>query len=312
MDYLGDGLTDPTLNTEQLYGQMALVRSYEERIFELFDQGELVGTTHGYIGQEAVAAGVLNHLRESDIVVSNHRCHGHYLIRTGDVVGLLAEQMGRAGGVSGGRGGSQQLHSDNFYSNGVLGSTAPVALGMALAESRLGTEAIAVLFLGDGAWGEGVVYETLNMASLWNARLLVVVEDNGYAQTTPTALNLAGTFKARAEAFGIGSGEIESNDAEVLYSRFETLVDRVRADNRPHVEVVKTYRLNAHSKSDDDRPGDEIEMWRAKDPLEILGARIDSSTRTRLDEEARSRIEIAEKAAREMDYPTLHDGRSTT
>ena len=310
MDHLGDGLTNSTIDREQLYRQMALVRAYEQRVFELFDEGDLVGTTHGYIGQEAVAAGVLNHLEQRDIVVSNHRCHGHYLIRTGDVVGLMAEQMGRAGGVSGGRGGSQQIHSGNFYSNGVLGSTAPVALGMALAEVRLRTGAITVLFLGDGAFGQGVVYETLNMASLWNAPLLVVVEDNGYAQTTPIAMNLAGSLTGRAEAFGIDTGEIESNDAEGLYSRFETLVARVRDEGRPHVEIVKTYRLNAHSKGDDDRPGEEIELWRARDPLLILGERLDPSTKSQLDHEAQQRVEVAEQTAREMDYPELPRGFS--
>ena len=290
---------------EKLYAQMTLVRQYEERIFELFDEGELFGTTHGYIGQEAVAAGVLNHLGPDDVVVSNHRCHGHYLIRTGDVEGLIAEQMGRVGGVCGGRGGSQNLYKDGFYSNGVLGSTAPLALGMALAEQQKKTGAIVVLFLGDGAFGEGSVYEAMNMAALWKAPLLMVVENNLYAQTTPIELNMSGSLTGRAAGFGIANGEIETNDAEVLFDRFRGIVENVRSGHGPHLEVVRTYRLNAHSKGDDDRPPEEIEAWRLRDPLTLLGERLDADERQELDAVAGARIEEAERAARSMPFQEL-------
>ena len=156
---------------------MLLVRCFEEKVLELFTRGELFGTTHTYIGQEANAVAVLNHLEERDIVFSNHRCHGHYLVRTGDAEGLFGEMMGKAEGICGGRGGSQHLCRDNFFSNGILGSTAPIAAGMTLAEKLKGSDAIGALFLGDGALGEGIVYETLNLISLWKIPLLIVVEN---------------------------------------------------------------------------------------------------------------------------------------
>ena len=290
---------------ERFYYQMALVRAFEERMFELFSTGELSGTTHGYIGQEADAVAVLNHLEAEDIVVSNHRSHGHYIVRTDDVEGLMAEMMGKAGGVSGGRGGSQQLHRGSFYSNGVLGSTAPVAAGMALAERMKGARTVVVLFVGDGTFGEGVVYETLNMAALWQLPLLVIVEDNRYAQTTPIELNLSGSLVERARAFGLSASEVESNDAEELYDRFGPIFSRVRDKGLPHVEVLHTYRLNSHSKGDDFRPPEELAAWRAKDPLDIVGRRLGAGRRSELDRQAADRVQRAEAAVRAMDFPTL-------
>jgi len=290
---------------EQFYYQMVLVRRFEERVFELFARGELFGTTHAYIGQEANAVAVLNHLQDDDIVVSNHRCHGHYLTRTGDVEGLMAELMGRVGGVCSGRGGSQHLCSTNFYTSGIQGSTVPIAAGMAYAEKQNGTGTIVVLFVGDGTFGQGTIYETFNMISLWQIPLLVVVENNRYAQTTPLVLSFAGSFLTRAKAFDLSAGEIESNDVEELYPRFGRIIQEVRDRCGPHVEVIHTYRLCAHSKGDDHRPPAEIEAWGGKDPLKILGQRITTERRSELEKRACDRIDQAEAVAKEMPFPTL-------
>ena len=136
---------------ERFYGQMYLIRRFEETLLELFAQGRLVGTTHTCIGQEANAVGVVRALDpQRDIVFSSHRCHGHYLAFTDDVLGLLCEVMGKAPGVCGGKGGSQHLCHGNFYSNGVQGSIVPVGTGMALAERERGSGAVTTVFLGDG------------------------------------------------------------------------------------------------------------------------------------------------------------------
>jgi TPP-dependent pyruvate/acetoin dehydrogenase alpha subunit len=290
---------------EHFYYQMILVRRFEERIFDLFTKGKLSGTTHGYVGQEANAVGILNNLQDNDIVVSNHRCHGHFLVRTDDVEGLMLEMMGKTGGVCDGRGGSQHLCKGNFYTNGVQGSMVPIAAGMAYAEKQKKSGAITVLFIGDGTFGEGMVYETFNLISLWQVPLLVVVENNWYAQTTPLALNCAGSFLARAKAFNLSTDEIESNDVEKLYHRFSQIVRVVRAQNSPHVEVIHTYRLCGHSKGDDYRPPEEIEAWRNRDPLKILGERINPERRRELDKQACARIDKAEARAQEMPFPAL-------
>jgi|TARA_Y100000294_G_scaffold177233_2_gene201940 TPP-dependent pyruvate/acetoin dehydrogenase alpha subunit len=295
---------------EGLYEQMLLIRRFEERVFELFEEGRIYGTTHGYIGQEANAVAVMSWLEERDVVVSNHRCHGHYLARTGNIQGLMAELMGKADGICGGRGGSQHLHDRNFYSNGVLGSTVPVAAGMALAELRKGTGAIGAVFIGDGTFGQGVLYETFNVISLWSVPLLVVVENNQYAQSTPLAVHFAGSFKQRAAAFGLSVGEVESTDVELISERCREAVQYVRGTQRPHVEVIHTFRLCAHSKGDDFRPPEEIEQRRQLDPLEIAGNRLAHTVRSSTDTRVAQRILDAVQAAAEAPFPSLTDDPS--
>ncbi|MCB1119492.1 MAG: thiamine pyrophosphate-dependent dehydrogenase E1 component subunit alpha [Chlamydiia bacterium] len=255
------------MDYQKLYEQMRQIRAFEERLFALFAEGKLVGTTHASIGQEAIAVSVMANLEKRDIVWSNHRCHAHFLARTGDEQALLDELMGKDTGVCGGRGGSQHLCRDNFYTNGVLGSTAPVATGMALAEKKKGSGAIVTLFHGDGAFGEGTIYEALNMMALWELPVLIVVENNGYAQSTPLSKNLSGTFVDRAKGFGIEADSIKSNRVEELYPLFKQRVEQVRATSRPFLQEVVTYRLCPHSKGDDDRPQEEIDAWKAFDPL---------------------------------------------
>ena len=248
----------------ELYSQMLLIRRFEEKLFQLFNSGDISGTIHTYLGQESIAVGILNHLLANDIVISNHRCHGHYLVRTGDVVGLLAEIMGKEGGVCKGRGGSQHLHKDNFFSNGVQGNMFPVAAGMAYAEKVESNNSVIVVFLGDGTFGQGIVYETLNIISLWQLPVLVVVENNRYAQTTSIDLNFSGTFTDRAKGFNLPVSEIETNDVEILFNRFGPIIDKIRETQSPCVEIIHTYRLGPHSKGDDDRSSDEINSWSRK------------------------------------------------
>ncbi len=276
------------------YERMYLIRRFEESLLELFSAGKLVGTTHTYIGQEANAVGVIAHLdRDRDIVVSNHRCHGHYLAFTDDVDGLLREVMGKQGGVCGGKGGSQHLCNGNFYSNGVLGSTVPLATGMALAERERRSGAVTVAFIGDGTLGQGVVYESLNMASLWGLPIVFVVENNSYAQSTPTRLGLAGRIAARAEAFEIETTELDTTDVTEIEEAAGVVVERVRSGGRPAFLVLNTYRFSPHSKGDDYRDPAEIEAARARDPVALAAARIPDQERVAIEESCERRLEYA-------------------
>jgi acetoin:2,6-dichlorophenolindophenol oxidoreductase subunit alpha len=281
-----------------LYERMFLIRRFEETLLDLFSQGKLVGTTHTYIGQEANGVGIIDHLEPAvDTIFSNHRCHGHYLAFTDDAFGLLSEVMGKATGTCGGKGGSQHLCKGNFYSNGVLGSIVPVATGIALAEKKKGTGAVSTVFLGDGTLGEGVTYESLNIASLWKLPVFFVVENNHYAQSTPVELELAGSITARAAAFGIETAELETTDVEEIHAAARFAVSRIRETGEPFFLVLDTYRFSPHSKGDDNRDPAEIEARRERDPLTVAGARLDPSEREAIETRAEARIAETVEAA---------------
>ena len=262
------GRADDTLD-EGRHRRMFLIRRFEERLLGLFEAGLLQGTTHACIGQEANSVAVMEHLRPGDHVFSNHRGHGHFLAWTGDVAGLLAEITGQASGVCGGIGGSQHLYAEGFASNGILGGTIPAAAGIAWARQLDNSDGISVVFTGDGALGEGIVYETLNLASLWKLPLLVVVENNRYAQSTPIEVNLAGSIAVRFNAFDIATREVSSFDVAEISTVASDAVAAVRTGNGPQALVIDTYRLCHHSKNDDNRPIEEVDRYRALEPLVV-------------------------------------------
>lgn len=177
-------------------GTLLMIRHFELAVLELFSQGRLHGTTHTCLGQEYIPVALYPLLDEGDYVFSNHRGHGHYLARFHDPHGLLAEIMGRAGAVCHGVGGSQHIYRDRYLSTGVQGQSLPVAVGVGLHLKQAEPGRIAVVHIGDGTWGEGAVYEALNMAQLWQVPVLVVVEHNGIAQSTPTERQMSGTVAA--------------------------------------------------------------------------------------------------------------------
>ena len=265
---------------------MYLIRRFEETVLNEFKRGVFSGTTHTSLGQEANAVGVLSQIQTGDVVVSNHRSHGHFLAYGGDPFGLFAELMGKSSGICGGRGGSQHLHWRNFYSNGILGGTLPLATGMALAEKHKHSQVVVVVFLGDGALGQGVVYEAFNMASLWQVPLLFVIENNHIAQTTPTTTVLAGAIDLRLKAFGIPYHELDTSDVEKIAGVASSLLDEVRQGGAPRALELKTERFGPHSKGDDTRSAEYLARIRQeRDPLEIQSSRIDNTERLSLEAE---------------------------
>ncbi|MEL7340644.1 MAG: thiamine pyrophosphate-dependent dehydrogenase E1 component subunit alpha, partial [Bacteroidota bacterium] len=247
--------------------QALLIRKVEQTFLDLFSQGRLNGTVHTCVGQEFSALAFAGQLRRSDFVFSNHRCHGHYIAFTRDYKGLMAELMGKAKGTCGGVGSSQHLCRNNFYSNGIQGGIVPVAAGYALANKLKGNDDIGLVYIGDGTLGEGVLYETMNIASKWSIPLLIVCENNFYAQSTPQSVNLAGDILQRAEAFGIETFKGDTWDPENLMAEAKNAIRYVREESRPAFVLVETYRLNAHSKGDDDRDEAEVNEYRNRDFL---------------------------------------------
>lgn len=285
---------------------MLLIRRFEERALAEFSAGKLFGTTHAYIGQEADAAAIFSAASPDDVVWSNHRCHGHFLAYGGDPYKLAAELMGKASGLVGGRGGSQHIHWRNFYSNGIQGGIVPVATGSAYAEKVQKTGRVALVFIGDGTLGEGALYESLNIAALWQIPILFVVEDNRYAQTTPTAKGVSGSMKARFEAFGIKAWELDSSDVLDIRPQAAAALQHVRGNSLPAALILHTYRFSAHSKGDDPRDRETIAKIRAEfDPLTIHAPRLSSSELARAEADVSALVDDAFTRAFADPFPAL-------
>jgi TPP-dependent pyruvate/acetoin dehydrogenase alpha subunit/pyruvate/2-oxoglutarate/acetoin dehydrogenase E1 component len=268
--------TAATIPAFKTLEQMLMIRHFEQALLALFQAGKLNGTTHTCIGQEAIPVAVMPLLRDDDFIFSNHRGHGHYLARFGDYAGLLAEIMGREGGVCGGVGGSQHLRRGRYFSTGVQGESLPVAAGAAWQLKREGAGGIAVAFIGDGTWGQGAVYEALNMAALWRLPLVVIVENNDIAQTTPRVEVMAGTIANRVRAFGAAYLHCAGSDVEALRAKVAPVLNAVRREGPPAVIEFQTQRLASHSKGDDTRDpselaamwaGDWCDEWRSADTI---------------------------------------------
>jgi len=255
------------IDIDKIFKEAILIRKVEEKFLELFSEGQLNGTVHTCVGQEFSAIAFAGQLNKTDSVFSNHRCHGHYISFTKDYYGLIAELMGKEVGTCGGVGSSQHLCKDNFFSNGPQGALFPVSAGVAMSNKLKNNDNIVVVYIGDGTLGEGVIYETMNIVSKWNIPLLIVCENNYYAQSTPLSHNFAGNIEKRAESFGIKTVKSNTWNYLDLIENAKESIDYVRNKSEPVFHVVETYRLKAHSKGDDDREPSEINKYYKKDPI---------------------------------------------
>jgi 2-oxoisovalerate dehydrogenase E1 component len=278
----------PTIgcDTQSIYSFALLIRRTEELLLRLFSQGRLSGTTHTCIGQELCAMSVVRALNNpADVVLSNHRNHGHFLTYSGDFLGLVAEIMGRSAGVCGGIGGSQHLAFRGFHSNGVQGGMTAIGAGHALALKRREENGIVVVIIGDGTTGQGLLYESLNLASIWAVPMLFVLENNNIAQTTPTADTVGGSLEARGSAFGLRTWHLNDSDPDFLKNS-ESVVEEIRASGHPGFLVIDTCRLSPHSKGDDLRDPKVMDALRARDPLARLGRDLGPNLKGEIDNAA--------------------------
>lgn len=287
------------------YRLMRLIRRFEETALELVKQGAIIGGTHPYIGQEAVAVGVCTALREDDLIASTHRGHGHVLAKGAEPRLVLAELCGRETGLNRGRGGS--MHAADFSkgilgANGIVGAGAPIAAGAAWAEQRAGTDRVAVAFFGDGALNQGVVLETFNLAAMWHLPVIFVCENNGYATTLPAKTAVAGSARARALAFGIPAQTVDGMDAEAVLAASTVAVERARAGEGPSFLECTTYRFEGHHTIErrfrlSYRTSAEVAEWRERDPVLIGASLVTEAERERIDTEVNTVIEDAREFA---------------
>lgn len=248
-----------------------LIRQFETRLLELFSQGKINGTVHTCVGEELTPVMLCHYINEDDIFLSNHRGHGHFIAKTDKLEELLAEMMGRTSGVSRGFGGSQHLCTKGFISNGVQGGMTPIAAGIALSFKLEKKKSIAVSFLGDGTMGEGIVYESFNIASKWGLPVLYVLENNHFAQSTSNKETWAGSIAERAKGFGLHYIKTDIWDLVHMDKSFKDAISRVRS-GEPCLLEIDCYRLNSHSKGDDNRKPEEVAHYKAKDLINVFKA----------------------------------------
>jgi acetoin:2,6-dichlorophenolindophenol oxidoreductase subunit alpha len=263
----------------RLYGEMARIRAFEERVRQMSRAGLVPGLVHLYSGQEAVAVGVAAALSRDDTVASHHRGHGHCLARGGYPVRLFAEILGRAAGYGLGRGGSMHIldpATRNLGTNGIVGGGVPLATGAALTARNLRQAWLAVAFFGDGAMNQGVVFECLNMAALWKLPAIYVCENNHYGEFTRGDEVTAGTLSARAAAFGMPVIEVDGMDVLAVLAAAREAVARARSGGGPTFLLCDTWRFSGHHAGDAQSYKDkqEAEAWAARDPIAALGRRL--------------------------------------
>jgi pyruvate dehydrogenase E1 component alpha subunit len=258
------------------YRQMVLIRRFEQRSAELYQQGKVGGFLHLYIGQEAVAVGAVAARGESDHVITAYRDHGHALAVGSDPKAIMAELMGKTTGISKGKGGSMHLAdvSRNYWGGyAVVGGHLPLAAGIALAEQYRDSEGAVLCFLGDGATNIGYFHESLNLSGVWELPVLWIVENNRYGMgTSVERASAVPELVDKAPAYGMEGEQIEGMNVLDVYEATEAALQRIRDGGGPQFLEMKTYRYEGHSMGDPlrYRTKDEVEKWREDDPLGIL------------------------------------------
>ena len=262
----------------QMYERMLKIRVFEEHVNELYTSAKMPGLAHLYIGEEAVAVGVCAALRRDDYITSTHRGHGHCLAKGASADRMFAELLGKEAGYCRGKGGSMHIadqETGNLGANAIVGGSAGIATGAALSSKMRGTDQVAVCFFGDGALGQGVLYEAMNMASLWKLPVIYVCENNFYNEYTHFSETTAGEMSARAKAFGIHTEEVDGQDVRAVYATTQRLVERARRGEGPAFILCHTYRYHGHHVGDIQhsyyRSKEEEQQWiTQRDPLQLL------------------------------------------
>ena len=300
-----------------MYRRMTLIRLFEEQANELYRSAVMPGLAHLYIGEEAVAVGVCSALRRDDWITSTHRGHGHCLAKGAEPGRMFAELLGKEEGYCRGKGGSMHIadhENGNLGANAIVGGSAGIATGAAFSAKRRGTDQVAVCFFGEGALGQGVVYEVMNLAALWSLPVVYVCENNLYNEYTHYLETTAGDILTRPRAFGIESCEVDGQDARAVYASTAELVGRARAGKGPAFLLANTYRYHGHHVGDIDRSyyrtKEEEQLWRdQRDPLALLGSWLEEqkhasdSDLKRIEDEARAEIKQGLAFAIEAPFP---------
>ncbi len=298
-----------------MYRTMVECRRFEVRAQELFFEGLVRGTTHLGVGQEAVAAGFAAAMRDDDYTFATYRGHNHALARGASMAGLYAELFGRATGLMGGKGGSMHITSAEHHMMGsyaIVGAHLPIALGAAWSAQYRKTGQVAVCFFGDGTTNIGAFHEALNLAAVWKAPVVFVCENNQYMEYTAigTVTAVARPAADRAPAYGLEPIVVDGNDVDAVYAVARDAIARARSGDGPSLVEAVTYRHGGHSRADPGsyRPPEEVEAWKARDPIMAERARLEAdgvaaAELDAIEADAAAKVAAAEAEARDAPEP---------
>ena len=305
----------------RMYRRMQEIRSFEEQVNELYTGALMPGLAHLYIGEEAVAVGVCEALRRDDYITSTHRGHGHCLAKGASLDRMFAELLGKRAGYCKGKGGSMHIadpDTGNLGANAIVCGSAGIATGAAFSAQRLGTDQVAVCFFGDGALGQGLLYEVMNMAALWKLPVIYVCENNLYNEYTHNSETLAGDILQRGPAFGVPSSRIDGQDVRAVYGGTQALVQRARNGEGPSFLICDTYRFHGHHVGDVSREyyrsKEEETDWKTnRDPIRLLGdwltaeQIVDPASLAQIRTEVETEMEKAVRFAKDAPYPSTEE-----
>ncbi|WP_374455999.1 pyruvate dehydrogenase complex E1 component subunit beta [Nocardioides sp.] len=304
----------------EMYRRMRLIREFEDRTSTLYKATEVPGFVHLSIGQEASAVGACWHLRDDDVITSNHRGHGHCLAKGLDPVPMMAELMGKESGTCKGRGGSMHIADPTrgiFGANGIVGAGMPIAVGAGTAAQLKGTDSVTVSFFGDGAVAQGMFHESANLAAVWQLPVIFLCENNHYSEFSHADDQHPVSLSERASAYGMPYVHVDGNDVEKVAAAMSKVIAQVRSGSGPVILEAETYRWHGHYEGDPERyrTPEELSQWKERDPLVITAERLVSLGTSQHDLDAindqiRGQIDEAVEFARSAPDPapeSLHD-----
>jgi TPP-dependent pyruvate/acetoin dehydrogenase alpha subunit len=309
-----DGSADLTM-----YRSMLRIRLFEEQVNELYLGAKMPGLAHLYIGEEAVAVGVCSALRDDDYITSTHRGHGHCLAKGARGDRMFAELLGKEAGYCRGKGGSMHIadqEKGNLGANAIVAGSVGIATGAALSAKKRGSDQVAACFFGEGALGQGIVYECMNMAALWKLPVIYVCENNMYNEYTHYSETTAGDILTRAKGFGVHPESVDGQDVRAVYAIAHTLVERARKGEGPSFLMANTYRYTGHHVGDVSRDyyrsKQEEQQWKTeRDPIRLFAEWVtaqklaDRADLDRMEAEVKAEVEKAVQFAIAAPYPNV-------
>jgi pyruvate dehydrogenase E1 component alpha subunit len=303
----------------RMFRRMIMIRQFEENANDLYTRALMPGITHLYSGEEAIAVGVCEALRSDDYITSTHRGHGHCVAKGAALDRMFAELLGKEAGYCKGKGGSMHIadpDTGNLGANAIVGGSMGIATGAALSAKRQGNGRVAVCFFGDGALGQGLLYEVMNMAALWTLPVIYVCENNLYNEYTHNSETIAGDILTRAKGFGVPGVSVDGQDVQAVYDAAKKLIDNARAGGGPQFLLCATYRFTGHHVGDVNREyyrsKQEEQLWKTeRDPITLFSNWLIEqkiADRARLDlikSEVEAEMKKAVQFAMESPYPAV-------